>query len=102
MGLNSSILQFDSSRFSITNKKIDVESYLILDIEEGKINFIKENEDMDYLLQINENLIMKILFFPNDKFSNGVEQIFKLYKPKEIIYSELVSDLRDSEDAIIY
>lgn len=99
---SSSILQFNNSRFSIINKKFDIDSCSILDIDKGSINAIKENEDMDYLIQINKNIIMKILFFPNDRFSNGVEQIFRFYMPKEAIYIELASDLQDSEDAMIY
>lgn len=97
-----SVLEFNNSRFSIESKAVNSLLYNRVDIEKGKVNLIRENDDLDYLLQINDDIILKIFFFPNDNYPNGVEQVLKVYTVKDDLYDELISEIDVSDEAVIY
>lgn len=99
---DSSVLEFNNGRFSIESKAVNSLLYSSVDIEKGNINRIRENDDLDYLLQINDNIVLKIFFFPNDNYPNGVEQVLKAYTVKDDLYDELMSEIDVSDEAVIY
>lgn len=99
---DSSVLEFNNGRFSIESKSVNSQLYSSIDIEKGNINRIRENDDLDYLLQINDNIVLKIFFFPNDSYPNGVEQVLKAYTVKDDLYDELMSEINVSDEAVIY
>ena len=99
---NKSVLEFKDSRFSIENKTVDSQFYSSIDIGKGSVNRIKETDDLDYLLQVNNDIVLKIFFFPNDNYPNGVEQILKVYTIKDDLYDELISEIDVSDEAVIY
>ena len=99
---DSSVLEFNNGRFSIESKSVNSPLYSSIDIEKGNINRIRVNDDLDYLLQINDNIVLKIFFFPNDSYPNGVEQVLKAYTVKDDLYDELMSEIDVSDEAVIY
>lgn len=99
---DSSVLEFNNGRFLIESKAVNSLLYSSVDIEKGNINRIRENDDLDYLLQINDNIVLKIFFFPNDNYPNGVEQVLKAYTVKDDLYDELMSEIDVSDEAVIY
>ena len=62
------------------------------------INNIKETNDLDFIMQIDEVLFLKILFTPDDTFPNGVIQTFCVYSPSDSLYDAILCDYNEGYD----
>lgn len=95
-------LYFENNRFSILSKKNINKELIQLQIESGVIEKIVETEDFDYLIQLSGKLLVKIHFFPNENYSNGVEQVLRIYTSENRIYEQLQTELNESDQAMIF
>lgn len=62
---------------------------------------IRQTEDFDYIILLNENVYLKIFYTPNDKYENGVIQSFIVYYPSDIFHQEIQIIFNESEQLSI-
>ncbi len=62
------------------------------------INNIKETEDFDFILQIDDTIYMKIFYMPDDSYENGVVQTFCVFCPTDTFYDDIICDYNKSDD----
>ena len=94
-------LFFDGGNFS---RSSDVHNacYNTYNIESQEkthvINNIKETDDFDFILQIDDTIYMKIFYMPDDSYENGVVQTFCVYRPTDPFYDDIICDYNESDD----
>ena len=89
-------LIFNGGGFCQVNEAIDPSLYSEWKLKSNlnHISGIRTNEDMDFLVRVNDEMIIVISFFPNDAFQNGVEQVFRVYDLGDIRYEEMEAEFR--------
>lgn len=60
------------------------------------INNIKETEDFDFILQIDDEIYLKIFYIPDEGYDNGVIQTFSVYYPSDLFYNDIVNTFEES------
>ncbi len=62
------------------------------------INKIKQTDDFDFIMQIDQVILMKIYYLPNDCFENGVMQTICAYYPTDSFYNEILCDFNEGDE----
>lgn len=96
---DSKELFFDGGFFKLTNNYsfLGLETFVFKNRSSNHtINNIKETEDLDFILQIDDEIYLKIFYIPNEDYDNGVIQTFSIYYPSDLFYEDIVNIFEES------
>ncbi len=96
------ILYFDGGGFSFLRIGLEYDSLLKYSFEQElthkkRILDIRENEDLFFVLRMDDDVFIKIFFWPDSSYPNGVVQTFKVYLMKDENYHSLIEDFEQSD-----
>jgi hypothetical protein len=98
--ISDRILYFDGGSFKMIPGNIEMLNDNTYDANYdpsiNEIIDIGETEDYDFVLKMNNHVYAKIFYLPNDKYPNGVEQVFMIYKKDDHLHNNIEDDFKNS------